>query len=184
MSKRFIDAPLRNKRRYHSIRITEPMMDKPTDPRPSARTRLWKAALLLTAAAYAWPVFWSAHERVQEVTRKQRQQLIVRHELWTLHPEYAGTPQTWTRFASLLLSDRQLLRRVRTKYGALGEQIELDYRRDLFIAQAEVVLVAAALWALPLVALYGVGMMVGARRRTVRAPEPERSPASDSRYRP
>lgn len=160
------------------------MIDEPTVSQPPAHARLWKAVFLLIAAAYAWPVFWIAHDRVQEVNRKQRQQLIVRHQLWELHPEYAGTPQTWTRFASLLLSDRQLMRRVHRKYGALAEQIELDYRRDQFIAQAEVVLVAGAIWMLPLAALYGIGMMVGRRREPARAPEPHRSTISDSRYRP
>jgi hypothetical protein len=160
------------------------MIDEPTDSKPPAHARLWKAVFLLIAAAYAWPVFWIAHDRVQEVNRKQRQQLIVRHQLWELHPEYAGTPQTWTRFASLLLSDRQLLRRVGRKVPDLVEQIELDYRRDKFIAQAEVVLVAGALWMLPLAMLYGVGMIVGRRREPARPLEPERSTMSDSRYRP
>ncbi len=160
------------------------MIDEPHDSKPSARAGLWKAAALLIAAVYAWPVFWVAHDRVQEVNRKQRHQLIVRHQLWELHPEYAGTPQTWTRFASILLSDRQLMRRIKRKYGALAEQIELDYHRDLFIAQAEVVLVAGALWALPLVVLYGLGELVARRRQPARPPEPERSATSDSRYRP
>ena len=160
------------------------MIDESNDPRPPARARLWKAVFLLVAAAYAWPLFWIAHDRVQEVNRKQRQQLIVRHQLWELHPEYVGTPQTWTRFASRLLSDRQLMRRVHKKYGALGEQIELDYRRDKFIAQAEVVLVAGALWVLPLAGLYGIGTMLGRRRERARPPEPDRSTTFDSRYRP
>jgi hypothetical protein len=160
------------------------MIDEPTDSKPSARAWLWKTVFLLIAAAYAWPVFWIAHDRVQQVNRKQRQQLIIRHQLWELHPEYAGTPQSWTRFASMLLSDRQLMRRVHKKYGALARQIELDYQRDLFIAQAEVVLVAGALWALPLAVLYGIGVRVGRRREPVRPPEPERPVASDSRYRP
>lgn len=160
------------------------MTDETTDTRPSARARLWKAALFLIAAIYAWPVFWSAYDRVQEVTRKQREQLIIRHQLWELHPEYVGSPQTWTRVASLVLSDRQLLRRVYRKYGAFAEQIELDYRRDLFIARAEVVLVAGALWALPLGALYGIGALLSRRRKAAPPPEPEPSSVSDSRYRP
>jgi len=160
------------------------MSDESTDPKPSARAGLWKALFLLIAAVYAWPVFWSAHDRVHEVNRKQREQLIVRHQLWELHPEYAGTPQTWTRFASILLSDRQLMRRVQRKYGALAREIELDYQRDLFIAQAEVVLVAAAIWGSPLAVIYGIGEMVGRRRKSVRPQEAEHSTVSDSRYRP
>lgn len=159
------------------------MSDEKIEPRKPARARWWKAALALIAAIYAWPVYWTAYERVQDVTRKQRQQLIVRHQLWELHPEYPGSPQAWTRFASLLLSDRQLLRRVHRKYGALGKEIELDYRRDLFIAQSEVVLVAVGLWALPLAALYGMGMLVG-RRRPAQPVAPEQTTISDSRYRP
>ena len=160
------------------------MTDEPSAAQPSPFAWAWKAALLLIAAAYAWPVYWTAEERVQEVTRKQRQQFIVRHQLWELDPEYAGTPQTWTRFASVLLSDRQLLRRMHRKYGPLGREIELDYRRDLFIAQAEVVLTAAAIWALPLAALYGIGVWVGRRRKPAAAPETHSASVSDSRYRP
>jgi len=160
------------------------MTDKPSDTQPSPFAWAWKLTLFLVAAAYAWPVYWAAEERVQEVTRKQRQQLIVRHQLWELDPEYAGTPQTWTRFAAMLLSDRQLLRRVHRKYGALGRDIELDYRRDLFIAQTEVVLTAAAIWALPLAALYGIGVWVSRRRGLPAAPGTDSASASDSRYRP
>ena len=139
---------------------------------------------MLIAAAYAWPVYWTADARLQEVTRQQRTQLIVRHQLWELDPGYHGTPKTWTRFAAMLLSDGQLLRRVHRKYGALGREIELDYRRDLFISQAEVVLTAVAIWALPLAALYGVGAMVGRRRKPEPLPESAGVPTSDSRYRP
>jgi hypothetical protein len=160
------------------------MIDEPTDSEPSARVWLWKTVFVLLAAAYAWPVFWIAQDRVQEVNRKQREQLIIRHQLWELDPEYAGTPQAWTRFASMLLSDRQLMRRVRKKYGAFAEQIELDYQRDLFIAQAEVVLVAGAWWVLPLTMLYGIGALIEHRRKPAHPPEPEQTTVSDSRYRP
>lgn len=160
------------------------MTDDTTVPRGPRRPLLWKAAFILIAAIYAWPIFWTAHDRVEEVTRKQRQEFIIRHQLWELDPEYTGSPQTWTRVASILLSDRQLLRRVYKKYGDFGEQIALDYRRDLFIAQAEVILTAAALWALPLAALYGIGVLVRVRRRRKVTPPPEPSSLSDSRYRP
>jgi hypothetical protein len=160
------------------------MTAQPSDTQPSPLAWAWKPALVLIAAAYAWPVYWAAEERVQEVTRKQREQLIMRHQLWELEPAYAGTPQAWTRFAAMLLSDRQLLRRVDRKYGALGRDIELDYRRDLFIAQAEVVLTASAIWALPLAALYGIGAWVGRHRRRMAPPETDSASVSDSRYRP
>jgi len=160
------------------------MIEEPSETQPSRFGWAWKAALFLIAAAYAWPVYWAAQERVQEVTRKQREQLIIRHQLWEFEPPYAGTPQSWTRFAAMLLSDRQLLRRVHRKYGALARDIELDYRRDLFIARAEVVLTAGAIWALPLAALYGIGVWVGRRRKPAAAPETDSASASDSRYRP
>lgn len=160
------------------------MIDESDESRSSPRVWPWKLAFLVIAAAYAWPVYWSAEARVQEVTRQQRTQLIVRHQLWELDTGYYGTPQTWTRFAARLLSDGQLLRRVHRKYGDLGREIELDYRRDLFIAQAEVILTASALWALPLAALYGIAAMVVRRRKPGPLPETTDIPVSDSRYRP
>ncbi|MBI2295749.1 MAG: hypothetical protein HYU76_06890 [Betaproteobacteria bacterium] len=159
------------------------MAEEPNAAEPPTRYRLWKLAWFVLAAAYAWPVASTAYERTLEVTRQQRAQLIVRHSLWELHPEYAGTPQAWTRFASRLLSDRQLMIRVRAKYGDLADQIELDYRRDLFIAQAEVVLVAGAVWGLPLAVLYGIGIAAPRARRRIVAPADAERDASDSRYR-
>lgn len=159
------------------------MSDDPNAGEPWGRYRLWKLAWFVIAAAYAWPVISIAYDRALEVTRRNREQLIVHHRLWELHPEYAGTPRDWTRFASRLLTDRQLLMRVRAKYGDLAEQIELDYRRDLSIAQAGVVLAAAAIWALPLAALYGLGFAVARRRRSGAARAAEKPPPDDSRYR-
>lgn len=159
------------------------MTENPNAAEPSARYRLWKLVFLVIAAAYAWPVISTAYDRTLEVSRQHRERLIVQHRLWELHPEYAGKPQTWTRFASRLLTDRQLMTRVRAKYGDLAEQIDLDYRRDLFIAEAEVVLVAGMIWALPLAALYGIAIAVArARRKTAKSRDAERD-ASDSRYR-
>jgi hypothetical protein len=91
----------------------------------------------------------------------------------------------WTSFASRLLTDRQLLQRVRTRLPERAEQIELDYRRDLTIAQGEIIVVALALWGLPVVALYGAGLLLMKRRRKPPAPTPPARPAYDeSRYRP
>lgn len=151
-----------------------------------SRGSLWKVAWLTFAAIYATPVCYIAYDRIVEVRRQAREHLIVQHRLWELDPEYQGSPRTWTRVASLLLSDNQLMRRVRARYGDLGNQIELDYRRDLSIAQAEVVLVAAATWAVPAAALYGFGLIVVRRRRPPREmpKRPERSASTDSRYRP
>ena len=80
----------------------------------------------------------------------------------------------------------QLLRRMRLVQRDLATDIELDYRRDLTVAQAEVVVVATAAWAVPLVVLYGLGYLIARRRRI--AAETDKEPAkpadSDARYRP
>lgn len=147
---------------------------------------LLRALALLTAIVWAIPVATVAYERLVDVNREARERLIVSHQLWELHPEYHGTPENWTRFASRLLTDRQLLRRVRAKYGEQATQIELDYRSDLTIAQAEVVTVALAAWALPLSALLGVWWLYTRRRPKPAAPPPRPRPASydDPRYLP
>ncbi|MBM3358900.1 MAG: hypothetical protein FJY54_14385 [Betaproteobacteria bacterium] len=144
---------------------------------------LWKLAWIAVAAAYAWPVVSIAYDRAVGVTRQARERLIVQHRLWELHPEYYGTAETWTRAASRVLSDRQLMSRVHSKYGNLATQIELDYRRDLFIARAEVFAVALLAWGLPVGALYGIGLtVVRVRRRP--APQASEPVADDTRYRP
>ena len=147
---------------------------------------LWKIAWALAALAYAVAVAYMAYGRLGEVTLEARQRLIVEYRLWELHPEYHGTPQAWTRFASRLLTDNQLLSRVRSLHRDLAAEIELDYRRDLTMAQGEVVLTALAAWALPVGALYAIGLLVGRRRRVV--PEPEPKPAklqySEAKYLP
>lgn len=164
-------------------------MIAPAPPRHDAPSRsgpLWRAIVLVIAIVYAAPVSYLAYGRLQEVSRQARERLIVEYRLWELHPEYKGTPQQWTRFASRLLTDGQLLRRVREKYGApLATEIGLDYRRDLSVAQGEVVIVALTAWGMPVAALYGIGFLVSRRRRV---PQPEKAPEkpaySDSRYRP
>ena len=151
----------------------------------ASRLSAWKFACLIVALVYATPVAYFAYERAIEVTRQARERLIIQHRLWELDPGYQGTPQAWTRFASWLLTDNQLMRRVRSRYGELAREIELDYRRDLTLAQGEVWLVAAAAWALPVGALYGLGLVVLRRRRAPpAAPPPPAPPSSDSRYRP
>lgn len=146
--------------------------------------RLRNALFFVLALAWAVPVVYHAHDRVLQVRQQARAQLIMLHRLWELHPEYRGTAENWTRFASRLLTDRQLMLRVASKYGALSEQIELEYRRDLTIAEGEVFLVALAIWALPLGVLYALGH---ALRRRAPAQAPVRvkaSSASDPRYLP
>ena len=146
---------------------------------------LWFYAWIAMAILYAVPIAMRAYDRVIDVTRKAREHLIVEHRLWELHPEYRGTPETWTRFASRLLTDRQLMVRMRAKYGERAEQMELEYRSDLTIAQAEVVVGAAALWGVPVAVLYGIGMLAARRRRPPPPPPaPERPRYDESRYRP
>ena len=153
--------------------------------RPSPSQARWLYLWIIVAALYAVPVGKTGYDRLVDVTRQMRAQLIVEHRLWELHPEYRGKPETWTTFASRLLTDRQLLRRVHAKYGERAENIELDYRRDLSIAQGEVVLVALAIWAVPIAGLYGIGWAIAKRRRKPPpAPPPARSAYDESRYRP
>ena len=148
--------------------------------------RWWLYLWMVAAAVYAVPVGKIAYDKAIEVTRKHRAQLIVANRLWELHPEYHGSPETWTNFASRLLTDRQLMLRVRAKYRDGAEAIELDYRRDLSIAQGEVIVAALAIWGLPAGLAYGLGWVFTVRRRKPQpAPPPPRRPAYDaSRYRP
>lgn len=157
-----------------------------TGPDPAGARRralLWRGVWLVLAIACSVPVAPSAYEQFNRVSQAARASLIEQHRLWELQPDFRGKPEIWTRAASRLLNDRQLLRRVAAKYGGQSEQIELEYRRDLSIARAEVVVVALALWAAPLAALYGIVLLV---RRRKRAPPPKIEPASvsDPRYRP
>src|SRR5204862_8075233 len=121
---------------------------------PRNRVRLWNALWIALAVISAIPFVLRAYDRLVDVNQQSRVRLIVEHRLWELHPEYRGKPEAWTRFASRLLTDRQLMLRIATKYGALAREIELDYRRDLTIAQSVVVLTVLAAWALPLALLY------------------------------
>ena len=148
--------------------------------------RWWLCIWAVAALLYAVPTGKIAYDRLGDVGRKMRAQLIVEHRLWELHPEYSGSPDMWTSFASRLLTDRQLLLRVRTKYQDGADQIELDYRRDLTIAQAEVILAALAVWGLPVAASYFLGLAIMKRRRGPPGPPPPPPrPAYDaSRYRP
>lgn len=156
------------------------------DDASSRRTLLWRIAWVVVALAYAAPIAYVAYGRVIEVTQRARERLIIEYRLWELHPEYHGTPQAWTRFASRLLTDSQLLRRVRLVQRDLATDIELDYRRDLTLAQGEVVVVAIAAWAVPVAMLYGIGCLVARRRRVTPGPEPAPAkPAySEAKYRP
>lgn len=156
-----------------------------TDAR-SRWTLLSLVAWAVAAVAYAVPVTEAAYDHLTNVTHRARERLIVEYRLWEAHPEYRGTPQAWTRFASRLLTDNQLLQRVRLLHRDLATDIELDYRRDLTLAQSEVVLLAVAQWAVPVGAVFGLGLLLARRRRG--APEPVKPPEkpaySEAKYRP
>lgn len=146
------------------------------------RVRLAQVVWLVVALAYAAPLAVHAYGELTRVNQHARARLIEDHRLWELDGGYRGKAEQWTRFASHLLSDRQLLARVAVKYGGQAEEIELEYRRDLTIARAEVVLIACGLWAGPLALLYGVVWLL--LRRRAPAPKPAAAGASDPRYRP
>jgi hypothetical protein len=140
----------------------------------STKAKLWFYAWAAVSIAYAVPVGLRAYDRVMEVTHAARARLIVQHELWEQDPNYRGAPELWTCLASRMLTDGQLLRRIRDRYGAAARQIELEYRNDLTIAQAEVIATASAVWGIPVALLYGIGVW---RDRRVDAPAPRAFPA-------
>jgi hypothetical protein len=140
-------------------------------------------AWIVAAAAYAAPLAWHAYNEIVLVNQQARARLIQNHRLWEVDPNFRGKPEYWTRFASRLLTDRQIFVRVVMKYGAQSEEIEREYRRDLTIARAEVVVVAFAAWAGPLAAIYGLVWLLR-RRRPRPPPKVEPASASDPRYRP
>ena len=158
-------------------------MLKQLDAFPKAKP--WHYAWLALALAYAVPVAWHAYDRFIEVTQKAREQLILHHRLWELQQGFRGKPEQWARLAARLLTDRQILLRLRAKYGEAAQPIELEYRSDLTIAQAEVILTAFAIWALPAAALYCVGYLLLERNRAPPPPPASPRPTYDeSRYRP
>jgi hypothetical protein len=136
------------------------------------------------ALALAVPIASRSYERLLHVNQQARERLILEHRLWELQPGFNGRPELWARFASRLLNDRQLLSRVASKYGAQAEAIELEYRRDLAIARAEVVVMAIGTWAAPLGVLYLLAWWQLRRRKPPPATKVQPSSASDPRYRP
>ena len=148
------------------------------------RFPLWRIAFVILAIAYGAPLGWQAFERLVQVNYKARERLVLEHRLWELEPAYKGKPENWARFASRLLTDRQLMSRVHARYGAQAHEVEIEYRRDLTLARAEVLVVAVALWAAPLLALYGAVAWTHRRRRRMPPPRVQPPSASDPRYRP
>ena len=155
----------------------------PPDAAARRRERIWLSAWIVVAIVCAVPIGWNAYKDLVRFNEQARARLIQQHRLWEVD-NFRGKPETWTRFASRLLTDQQLLRRVAVKYGGQSEEIEREYRQDLAIARAEVVVVAFALWAGPLAALYGVAWLARRRLRPRPAPKVEPPSASDPRYLP
>jgi len=124
----------------------------------------WQWTWLALAIASFLPTAYYAFQESQQVGRALRAQLIESCSLWETDPAYRGTPQAWTRFASFLLDTDQLFDRVRMKYGALAEQIELDFRRDAAVAYGKVVVSYLLAWGLPISLLYAAGWLSQRRR--------------------
>ena len=140
--------------------------------------------MIVLAIGAAIPIADITYDRITLAHRDARVRLIMLHRLWELQPQYTGKPETWTRFAARLLTDRQLILRINEKYGPAGEEIERDYRRDLAIADAELVGAGLAVWALPLAVVYGLGRLALRRpRKAVNVPPPP-SHLNDPRYMP
>ena len=126
---------------------------RPALPQLSA----WQWGWLLLALVSFPPTAYFAYVDTLEAARVARVQLIEHYRLWETAPDYAGTPQAWTRFAAWLLDTDQLMERVRIKHGALAEQIEIDFRRDLLLVCGRTAGGYLLLWMTPLALLYGAG---------------------------
>ncbi len=162
----------------------ENMPEIPTEvPRLPTIIRHWRTLWLALVLAGAIPMLWHVDKGIEEATYSARVVLIRHHALWELHPEYNGTQQAWTHWAARLLTERQLGSRMRAKYGDNSEQIMLDFRRDLTIAQAEAIWGFIALWAIPSALLYALGRALSNRQRPPPPPKPVPASASDARYR-
>jgi hypothetical protein len=134
---------------------------RPALPRLSA----WQWVWLALAAATLVPAAWCAYADTLEAARVARVQLIEHYRLWETAPDYAGTPQAWTRFAAWLLDTDQLMERVRVKHAALAKQIELDFRRDLLLVCGRTIGAYLLLWLTPLAVLYGADRYYRLRRQ-------------------
>ena len=133
---------------------------------PSARRLAgWQWAWLLAAAISLPAVAYHAYKALQENARLTRVQLIERYSLWETDPRYRGTPKTWTRFAAMLLTSRQLMQRVREKHGAVADQIEQDLEFDTTLAQSRIIAGYIGAWGAPLALLYGAGWLFERRKR-------------------
>ncbi len=119
--------------------------------------RSWATlAGLAAAAAWAALVAWQTLPPVETANREAKTRLIQETRLWESDPLYAGTDKNWTYFAAWLLTDGQLMERVRARLPERADDIEADYQRDRFLALAPIVLLALAAWGAPLAAVAGV----------------------------
>jgi hypothetical protein len=124
--------------------------------------RSWILIAALAAAAWAGLIAWQVTPRISAAGTEARTRLIQENRLWETDPQYSGTPKAWTYFAAWLLTDGQLLERVRAREPERADAIEADYQRDRFLALAPLLLGAAAAWGAP------IGVVAGAlwwRRR-------------------
>ncbi len=135
------------------------MLDTASHRSPRSRLAAWQWGLLALAAMSFVPLAWLAYVDTLEAARVARVQLIEHYRLWETAPDYAGSPQAWTRFAAWLLDTDQLMERVREMHGALAEQIELDYRRDLVLVCGRTIGAYLMMWMAPLALLYGVARL-------------------------
>jgi hypothetical protein len=141
------------------------VLDAPTHRPALPQLCAWQWGLLALAVVTLVPVAWFAYADTLEAARVARVQLIEHYRLWETAPDYAGTPQAWTRFAAWLLDTDQLMERVRVKHGALADQIEIDFRRDLLLVCGRTIGAYLLLWLTPLALLYGAGRFYRRRRQ-------------------
>lgn len=150
---------------------------------PRGRSRALHIVWLIAALIYASPIAVFTYQKLTQSNVEARERLIQQHRLWESQPGFRGKPEIWTRMASRLLNNRQLLSRVANRYGGASQEFEVEYRRDLAIARTVIVLTALAAWGIPVGLAYGA-LRLFDRRRT---PAPQKvQPASvlDRRYRP
>jgi hypothetical protein len=141
------------------------MLDAAPRRPPRSLFAAWQWGLLALAVVSLVPLAWLAYIDTLEAARVARVQLIEHYRLWETAPDYAGSPQAWTRFAAWLLDTDQLMERVRATHGALAEQIELDFRRDLVLVCGRTIVAYLMLWLAPLGLLYGVAWLYRWRTR-------------------
>jgi hypothetical protein len=145
--------------------------------------KVWLWAWLVAVVVSGLPVGWLAYKNLIEVNIAARYRFIVDYELWRAHPKLKAAPQQWARSASHLLTDRRLMNRMRIVHPNNAEQIELDYRRDLTIAQGLMLAKRLLPWALALALIYTAGWWLLRPRKPVAPPNIVPASYSDPRYR-